>query len=235
MRPRLRARALALALELECGLTELCAYNVLARTHAPRPRRERRCPGLEATATYRCCAKASGHASICAACGPAAILRASRPAASARRAAATTNRAAPAAAAGVLVSYGDGRQAVAFFLQCSSCFTPCYALAHLGLAWVLQNIIPGSRRALLSLHVREPHGSRARDQLAMPLLKIAGGSLFASARVAMAGEGRSCNALGAPALARRPVPRANLGPSTSDSAPTRNLGRRSTTSSSRPI
>lgn len=104
-----------------------------------------RCPGLETSALGQCCSQASGGAAqSCGVCRVSPVLRAADP---------TASPSAGALAAGIVAEAGDGRQAMAFFLQCSDESAACYALAHLGLAWAMQDIVPGERRALLSLQV----------------------------------------------------------------------------------
>jgi hypothetical protein len=106
----------------------------------------RRCPGLETSTTGQCCAQPSGGAApACSPCRVAPVLRVLQP-----------NGApfAPQQAPGALAMYDDGRQALAFMLHCSDEYAACLVLAHLGVAWALQNIIPGERRALMSLQAR---------------------------------------------------------------------------------
>ncbi|KAI8469258.1 MAG: hypothetical protein J3K34DRAFT_522256 [Monoraphidium minutum] len=113
-----------------------------------------RCPAVDGTASGRCCAKlAGGAAGPCGACTAAPVLRsAAAPPPAARRAAGRA-AAPPALVNGALVNHADGRQALAFMLDCSDEAAYCMVLGHLGLAWALQNIIPGQRQVILSLQV----------------------------------------------------------------------------------
>ncbi|GBF97916.1 hypothetical protein Rsub_10589 [Raphidocelis subcapitata] len=52
--------------------------------------------------------------------------------------------------AGVLVNYADGRESLAFTFDCASWTPSCLLLGHFSLTWMLRNILPGERQALLS-------------------------------------------------------------------------------------
>jgi hypothetical protein len=86
----------------------------------------------------------------------AARAAARRPIALAAAGATETDAATAAAGggtAGALMNTGDGRQVLVFMMECSDESVACYLLGHIGLTWVMQNIIPGQRKALLTLHV----------------------------------------------------------------------------------
>ena len=53
----------------------------------------------------------------------------------------------------MLVKYGDGRESLAFTFDCAGWSGSCLVLGHLSVAWLLRDIIPGERRALLSIQV----------------------------------------------------------------------------------
>lgn len=53
--------------------------------------------------------------------------------------------------AGALVKYGDGRESMAFVFDCATWSTACGVISHLSLAWMMQDIIPGERSALLTV------------------------------------------------------------------------------------
>ncbi|KAI8471158.1 MAG: hypothetical protein J3K34DRAFT_520782 [Monoraphidium minutum] len=114
----------------------------------------RRCPGSEAAAPNNlCCARPAAPAPRrCAPCRPAVVLRAGAPPGGAANAAAAAALSG-SGAAGAVAAYADGRQAMAFALRCSSESAACLVLAHLGLAWVMQGLIPGARKAVFSLQV----------------------------------------------------------------------------------
>ena len=128
--------------------------------------RLRRCPAAVdagGDSSGQCCSVPKEGAPLCFACTATPVLRSPPPPPPPAPAAAAGARAAAAAAAaaappppqtlGALVRHGDGRQALAFFLDCLADSAACYALGHLGLAWALKNIVPGRRRALLSMQV----------------------------------------------------------------------------------
>jgi hypothetical protein len=56
--------------------------------------------------------------------------------------------------AGVLVKYADGRESLAFTFDCASWTPTCLLLGHFSLTWMLRDIVPGERQALLSPQVR---------------------------------------------------------------------------------
>ena len=56
--------------------------------------------------------------------------------------------------AGVLVNYADGRESLAFTFDCASWTPSCLLLGHFSLTWMLRDILPGERQALLSPQVR---------------------------------------------------------------------------------
>ncbi|GBF97931.1 hypothetical protein Rsub_10604 [Raphidocelis subcapitata] len=51
---------------------------------------------------------------------------------------------------GVLVNYADGRESLAFTFDCASWTPSCLLLGHFSLTWMLRDILPGERQALLS-------------------------------------------------------------------------------------
>jgi hypothetical protein len=55
---------------------------------------------------------------------------------------------------GVLINYGDGRESLAFIFDCASRSPTCLLLGHFSLTWMLRDIVPGERLALLSPQVR---------------------------------------------------------------------------------
>lgn len=57
----------------------------------------------------------------------------------------------PTASGGLITTYADGRETMAFLFDCAVWSPSCLLLAHTSLAWLLRDIIPGSRRALLSV------------------------------------------------------------------------------------
>lgn len=104
-----------------------------------------RCPGLEGGKQSKCCAKLKRAPSQCSQCTAKPILRLSQRA---------TGGAKPAPlVAGALMTNADGRQSMAFTLDCSPQSTACMVLGHVGLSWVMHNMIPGQREAFLNLHV----------------------------------------------------------------------------------
>lgn len=131
-----------------------------------------RCPATYDAGTGQCCTSGP---QTCSACTPTPILAVSpRPppppgAAAANGTAANgtaangTAPAGPSYIGGVLLGSGGGRQSMLFFLECDGGSVACYALGHLGLAWAMQNIIPGERRAALSLQVDDVLLSTASD------------------------------------------------------------------------
>ncbi|KAI8465146.1 MAG: hypothetical protein J3K34DRAFT_525626 [Monoraphidium minutum] len=54
---------------------------------------------------------------------------------------------------GALLKYADGRRVMGITFDCSEAYIACWPLGHLGVSWVMQDLIPGQRRALLSLQV----------------------------------------------------------------------------------
>lgn len=59
----------------------------------------------------------------------------------------------PEGVVGTLVKYGDGRESMAFVFDCATWSTSCALLSHLVAAWMSQNILPGQRRALLTVQM----------------------------------------------------------------------------------
>jgi hypothetical protein len=60
--------------------------------------------------------------------------------------------------AGALIKYQDGRESLAFVFDCSSYSTTCLLLGHMSLGWMLQGLVPGERRALLTVQLGEFRG-----------------------------------------------------------------------------
>lgn len=50
-------------------------------------------------------------------------------------------------------SYADGRESLAFMIDCAAWSPSCLVLGHTALSWLLRDIIPGQRQALLSVQV----------------------------------------------------------------------------------
>ena len=74
---------------------------------------------------------------------------------------------------GAAVKYADGRESLAFTTECAAWASPCFALAHYVLPWMLRDIIPGERRALLSVQVRGPRAPRPPSLLPAPRRRAA--------------------------------------------------------------
>lgn len=58
---------------------------------------------------------------------------------------------------GAVVKYDDGRESMAFMLDCSAWLTSCLVLGHLSVSWMLRDIVPGDRQALLTVQVTKHH------------------------------------------------------------------------------
>jgi hypothetical protein len=56
---------------------------------------------------------------------------------------------------GVEIDHADGRQSMAIFMDCAFWQPTCMVLGHVVVSWVLHDIIPGQRRAMLSTHVSD--------------------------------------------------------------------------------
>ncbi|KAI8466505.1 MAG: hypothetical protein J3K34DRAFT_524504 [Monoraphidium minutum] len=54
---------------------------------------------------------------------------------------------------GALVDYEDGRQLMAFMVDCATWSPACLVLAHVAVSWALRGIYPGERRTVLQVHV----------------------------------------------------------------------------------
>jgi hypothetical protein len=78
--------------------------------------------------------------------------------------------------AGVLVKYQDGRESLAFVFDCSDHSTTCMLLGHLSLGWMLQGLVPGERRALLTVQLGEcrTHGWVGHRVVCVPARAPAG-------------------------------------------------------------
>ncbi len=97
-----------------------------------------RCPGVAATPLAVCSMWAADFADtgLHPPCTPTPIL--------------TTDQ----GVVGATIKYGDGRESMAFVFDCATWSTACAVVSHLAAAWMLQNIVPGERRALLAVQVR---------------------------------------------------------------------------------
>lgn len=53
--------------------------------------------------------------------------------------------------------------------DCAAWSTTCMALAHVAVAWAMQDVIPGERRALLTMHFDDIFLGEAGDSLVLAL------------------------------------------------------------------